>query len=163
MRHRLLTAIVCLAAAACTGPDPGAAAERAAVDAALDSVYATFTEAYARASVRLLMTEVYADDAYYLPPDSPVLCGQDQFRGQFSFLERYARADGPGPRITFDIIDRDVNGELAYDIGVYTLRPPGAPADADGSRGKFVVIWKRIDGEWRIWADAFSPVGETPE
>lgn len=130
----------------------------AAVDAALDSVYATFTEAYARANVQLLMDRVYAHDAYYLPPGTPILEGQDQFRGQFSFLERYARGDGPGPEISFDIVDRDVDGDLAYDIGVYTLRAPDAPP-GEVSRGKFVVVWKRnARGEWRIHADSYSPV-----
>ncbi|MGK7311284.1 MAG: YybH family protein [Candidatus Longimicrobiales bacterium M2_2A_002] len=153
-----LAAILCLLVTACTVPDPDAAAERAAVNAALDSVYATFSEAYARADITLLMDEVYAEDAYYLPPDSPILQGQDQFRGQFSFLERFARDGGPGPRISFDIVDRDIDGDLAYDIGVYSIVAPGAAGDAEPGRGKFIVIWKRIDGDWRIRADGFSPL-----
>lgn len=126
------------------------------VDAALDSVYATFSEAYARANVQLLMDEVYARGAFYLPPGTPILEGQDRFRGRFSFLERYARNGGPGPEISFQIVDRDVDGNLAYDIGIYTLRPPDG-SEAGASRGKFVVVWKRnADGEWRIHADSFS-------
>ena len=152
-----LATAVLLSVPACA-PEPGPPSTSTA-SAALDSVYATFTEAYARANVQLLMDEVYAPDAYYLPPDSPILEGQDQFRGQFSFLERYARTDEPGPAISFEVVDREIAGDLAYDIGVYTLRPPGAPADAGGGKGKFVVIWKRIDGQWRIWADAFSGMG----
>lgn len=148
-----------LLAAACAWPDPdaGSAESRRAADAALDSVYATFSRAYARANVHILMDEVYAPGAFYLPPGSPILTGQDQFRGQFSFLERYARTEGPGPDISFEIVDRDLDGDLAYDIGVYTIRAPGAPADDPGTRGKFIVIWKRDQrGEWRIHADAFS-------
>ena len=142
-------------------PDPDEVARRAAVAAALDSVYAVFSEAYVRANVQL--DEVYAEDGYYLPPDSPILRGQDQFRGQFSFLERYALGNGPGPEISFEIVDREIAGDLAYDIGVYTIRPPGAPGDIEPGQGKFIVVWKRIDGEWRIWADAFSALGEAPE
>lgn len=135
------------------------AEERAAVEAALDSGYAAFREAYDRANVQLLMDEVYAPDAYYLPPGSPILEGQDQFRGQFSFLERYARGDGPGPRIAFEVIDRQIDGDLASDIGIYTLHAPDDAPDAEGTRGKFVIIWERNEeGEWRIHADAFSPV-----
>lgn len=134
-------------------------AERAAAEAALDSGYATFSEAYDQANVQLLMNEVYAPDAFYLPPGSPILEGQDQFRGQFSFLERYARGDGPGPRIAFEVIDRQIDGDLASDIGIFTLHAPDDAPEAEGARGKFVVIWKRSeDGEWRIHADAFSPV-----
>lgn len=158
----LAAAAFVLAAASCVPPGDraDAAEERAAAEAALDSAYATFSEAYARASVQLLMDEVYARDAYYLPPDSPILHGQDQFRGQFSFLERYTRDGDPGPEITFEIVDREIRGDVAYDVGVYTLRPPDAPPEAEGSRGKFIVIWKRNGrGEWRIRADGFSAVG----
>lgn len=149
-----------LAAAACAGGPTSDAAERAAVDRALDDVYATFTRAYAEANVQLLMDEVYAPGAFYLPPGSPILEGQDEFRGQFSgFLEAFAREDRPGPDISFEIVDRVVSGGLATDIGVYTIRPPGAAADAAGSRGKFIVIWKRnARGEWRIHADGYSAI-----
>lgn len=148
------------AAAGCDlepAPTPGEAEQRAATEAALDERYDRFTEAYARANVQLLMDEVYAPDAIYLRPASPILEGQDQFRGQFSFLERYARSDGPGPSISFQIIDRDIAGDLAYDIGIYTVLPPDASADIQGTQGKFVIIWKRNGAdEWRIYADSFS-------
>lgn len=160
---RPLTVVAILAgAAACAVESEPSGADRAAVDAALDSTYAVFSEAYARANVQLLMDEVYAPDAFYLPPDSPILQGQDQFRGQFSFLERYARADAPGPRISFEITDRQISDDLVTDIGVYTLRAPDAPADAPGTRGKFIVVWRRIRGEWRIWADGYSAVESPP-
>ena len=147
-------AALALVAGCQRAPEPDAS--EAAVGAALDSVYAAMSEAYVRANIQLLMDEVYAEDAYYLPPDYPILHGQDQFRGQFSFLERYALDNGPGPEISFEIVDREIAGDLAYDIGTYTIRPPGAPADIEPGQGKFIVVWKRIDGEWRIWADAFS-------
>lgn len=158
----LLTAAILLASV--TGcapepePDPDAAARHAAVSAVLDSTYTVFSRAYAEANVQLLMDEVYAREGYYLPPGSPILQGQDQFRGQFSFLERFARDGGPGPQISFDIVDRDIDGDLAYDIGVYSILSPDAAADAEPGQGKFIVIWKRIDGDWRIWADGFSPL-----
>ena len=158
----LLAAAILLTAATACAPesesDPDAAARHAAVSAALDSTYTVFRRAYAEANVQLLMDEVYAPEGYYLPPESPILQGQDQFRGQFSFLERFARDGGGGPQISFDIVDRDIDGDLAYDIGVYSILQPGASGDAEPGQGKFIVIWKRIDGDWRIWADGFSPL-----
>lgn len=132
------------------------------VSAELDSVYATFSRAYADADVDLLMDSVYAPDGYYLPPNAPILEGQDAFRGQFEgFLGPIAERGEPGPAISFDIRDRAISGDLAYDIGVYTLRPADAAADAPGSRGKFIVIWKRdAAGAWRIHADGFSALGD---
>lgn len=148
---------VTLGVLACAPASP----DHSAVSAELDSVYAVFTRAYADADVDLLMDSVYARDGYYLPPNAPILEGQDAFRGQFeSFLGPIAQRGEPGPLISFDIRDRAIDGDLAYDIGIYTIRRPDAPADAPGSSGKFIVIWKRdASGGWRIHADGFSALG----
>jgi ketosteroid isomerase-like protein len=165
MRRRLPLLPLALLLPALAGCGPAAreadpAPGRAAVEAELQAVYDEFAEAYAAADVDVLMREVYAPDAYYLPPGSPILAGQERFRGQFEgFLGPIAEAGRPGPRISFEIVDRDISGDLAYDIGYYTLRPPGAPEGAAGSRGKFIVIWKRdAQGRWRMHADGFSGV-----
>lgn len=150
---------------AAAGGGSGAATQDVAeASRELDRVYAAFTEAYAEASVEKLMRDVYAPDALYLPPDTEILEGQTAFRGQFQrFLEPIAAAGREGPRITFQIVDRDISGDLAYDIGYYTLRPAEMPADAPGNRGKFIVIWKRDDqGRWRIHADGFSGAPAEP-
>lgn len=153
-----------LACAPATSDDTsdGATPDDSIVSAELDSVYATFSRAYADAEVDLLMDSVYAPDGYYLPPNTPILEGQDAFRGQFEgFLGPIAERGEPGPVISFDIRDRAINSDLAYDIGVYTIRRPDAAADAPGSRGKFIVIWKRdAAGAWRIHADGFSGLGD---
>lgn len=154
--------LLLLGAAACApaGGDAGQEPDRAAVEAELEAVYQDFTDAYAAADVDRLMRDVYAPDAYYLPPGSPILSGQDRFRAQFEgFLGPLAAQGRPGPQISFEIVDRDISGDLAYDIGYYTLRPPGAAEDVPGSRGKFIVLWKRdAEGRWRMHADGFSPV-----
>ncbi len=137
------------------------AADLAGVSAQLDSIYTVFSRAYAEADVDLLMDSVYARDGFYLPPNSPILEGQDEFREQFeSFLGPIAESGDAGPRISFDIRERGIDGDLAYDIGIYTIRGPDAPADAPGSSGKFIVIWKRdTAGAWRIHADGYSGLG----
>ena len=100
---------------------------------------------------------LYADDAFHLSP------GRDIVRGEvvrhFEWLSSFET--GSGPRIEFEIVDRRFEGDLAYDIGYYTIRCADS-AERTGSRGKFIVIWKRgEDGEWRIHADGFSEVPET--
>lgn len=141
-------------------PEPGMTTDRDinGIAPEFDQAYDTFSRAYAEADVQLLMDSVYAPDAFYLPPDSPILSGQDQFRGQFSFLERFTRTGQPGPDIQFEIVDRDVSGDLAYDIGTFTLRSPLTPHE-EPTRGTFIVVWKKNpQGQWRIHADSFSPL-----
>jgi ketosteroid isomerase-like protein len=127
-------------------PGPAAAQDSAAVRQFADR-YRTFAEGY-RKGEPALVARLYSDSAFYLAPGEPIRRGRGAIDSAFAFLGR------PGhPRtIGFDIVDRDVSGDLAYDIGYFRFGP-GAPA------GKFIVIWKRgADGEWRFWADGYSDV-----
>lgn len=120
---------------------------------AFDRVYEAFSRAY-REGDPAGVTALYAADAFYLAPGDSIARGE--VGRHFAWLSSFE--PGTGPVIEFEIVDRAVAGDLAYDIGYYTIRAPDAPAGS-GSGGKFVVIWKRgADGEWRIHADGFSPV-----
>jgi len=47
------------------------------------------------------------------------------------------------------------SGDMAWDYGAGKLTSPdGATKDV-----KYVVIWKRTDGEWKAVMDMFSPNG----
>lgn len=140
------------------GAGAPAPAQEADVAAALDRVYERFSQAY-REGDPAAVAALYTDDAFYLAP------GRDMTRGDvarhFEWLSSFD--PGTGPRIEFEIVDRDIEGSLAYDIGYYTLRRADAP-EGERSRGKFVVIWKRgEDGAWRIHADGFSDVPQSTE
>lgn len=146
---------VALAALVCAG---GAVlAQDTATEEAVrvfDEAYAAFAEAY-RQGDPAAVTALYSSDAFYLAPGDEITKG-DVAR-HFEWLSSFDA--GMGPVVEFEIVDREVAGRLAYDIGYYTIRRSDAPAGS-GSRGKFIVIWKqREDGAWRIHADGFSEVG----
>lgn len=162
--RRIAAACVLTATALAGGcgpePDPPVTAraerDRAAVDGEIDRVYADFADAYAEANVDRLLREVYGENAFHLPPGGGILRGEEGLRRGYG--ERAAAVGAPGPRITFDVVDRQVSGDVAYDIGRYTIRAPGASPDAPASEGEFVVIWKRDpQGRWRIQADVYKP------
>ena len=123
---------------------------------AFEEAYARFSAAY-RAGDPAGVAALYADDAFYLAP------GEEIERGDvgrhFEFLGSFE--PGTGPIIEFEIVDREVSGDLAYDIGYFTFRREGQPSE-NAPRGMFIVIWKRgEDGVWRIHADGYSDV-ESP-
>lgn len=130
------------------------------VEPALEEAYASFTRAYRDADPDAVAA-LYTEDAFYLQPGSPIRKGRETIRQGFArYLGRFAEAER-GPSIEFEIVDRDVRGDLAYDIGYYRIR---AREEAPVQRGKFIVIWKRADdGAWRIHADGFSAAPEPPE
>ena len=120
---------------------------------ALDEAYTAFSDAYLAADPEAVAA-LYAQDAFYLARGKEIERG-DMAR-HFGFLSSFE--PGAGPVIEFEILDRDISGGLAYDIGYFTFRQAGAPAESAG-RGKFIVIWKRgEDGVWRIHADGYSDV-----
>ncbi|HUF89972.1 MAG TPA: nuclear transport factor 2 family protein [Gemmatimonadota bacterium] len=153
MRRGLRAGWIVAAAMAAWGVGAPASAQEGNVGVALDRAYERFSQAY-RDGDPGAVAALYADDAFYLAP------GRDMTRGEvarhFEWLSSFE--PGSGPRIEFEIVDRDVEGDLAYDIGYYAIGRAEAP-EGERSRGKFVVIWKRgEDGSWRIHADGFSDV-----
>ena len=151
-RGRWMTVAV---VAATAGAGSRVLAQEATTEAegVFEEAYAAFSAAY-RAGDAEAVAALYADDAFYLAPGDEIERG-DVGR-HFGFLSSFE--PGAGPIIEFEVVDRDVSGGLAYDIGYFTFRQDGAPAEGAG-RGKFIVIWKRgEDGVWRIHADGYSEV-----
>ena len=131
--------------------EAGGEAERA-----FEEAYAAFSAAY-RAGDPAAVAALYADDAFYLAPGEEIERG-DVAR-HFAFLSSVE--PGAGPIIAFEIVDREISGDLAYDIGYFTFRREGDPVE-NAPRGKFIVVWKKgDDGVWRIHADGYSDV-ESP-
>lgn len=158
--------LVMLAVASANGQEVASAREgseepRAAVERAFDAMYDAFTRAYREADPDAVAA-LYAEDAFYLQPGSPIRRGRETIREGFArFLGAFRRAGRPGPSIEFEIVDRDIEGDLAYDIGYYRLR---STEEGPVQRGKFIVILKRgEDGAWRIHADGFSDAPAPPE
>ena len=150
-------AVAVVAATAVAGSPVLAQETATEPERAFEEAYAGFSAAY-RAGDAGAVTALYADDAFYLAPGNEIERG-DVAR-HFGFLSSFE--PGAGPIIEFEIVDRDVSGGLAYDIGYFTFRQAGAPAESAG-RGKFIVVWKRgEDGVWRIHADGYSDV-ESPD
>lgn len=151
-RGRWMTVAV-VAATAGAGSRVLAQEAPAEAEGAFEEAYAAFSAAY-RAGDAEAVAALYADDAFYLAPGDEIERG-DVGR-HFGFLSSFE--PGAGPVIEFEVVDRDISGGLAYDIGYFTFRQDGAPAESAG-RGKFIVIWKRgEDGVWRIHADGYSEV-----
>lgn len=63
----------------------------------------------------------------------------------------------PGVSLTFGptFIEASSSGDLAYEIGTYQLSFEKGGQRVD-DRGKYVVVWKRIDGAWKAAADILN-------
>lgn len=155
----LATVILVLTGAPGLQAQTASAESRQQIDRAIEAQYARFSEGYRRADPDMV-ADLYTDDAVYLLQDQDVLRGRAAVREEFArFLAPFRERGEQGAVIRFEIVERDVQGDLAYDVGYYAV--------GQGPRaGKFLVIWKRgSDGVWRIHADAESglrPARRTP-
>ena len=105
------------------------------------------------------IADQYAPDAISMPPNSPPLMGREailQYNQQMLKM--------PGLTITgeSDVIKFSDDGTMAYAAGKYSASftdPKGHPVKDEG---KYLNVLRRVDGKWRVVADAFSSNKEPP-
>lgn len=98
------------------------------------------------------ITAVYADDAAFLVPNAPGAFGREAVGVLWGML-----LGAPGLSLAWSptSIEAAHAGDMAFEIGSYTLGIDG-PDQRRDDVGKYVVVWKRVDGAWRVAADMFN-------
>jgi ketosteroid isomerase-like protein len=90
----------------------------------------------------------YADDAQILPPQRPAIDGRPAIAAYFQAnIDKYI---GLGNDTQWSV----VRGDIAIEQGVYNIRNVRVGQDVEA--GKYIRIWKRINGDWRLYRDMFS-------
>ncbi len=93
------------------------------------------------------LVALYTSDARVLPPDGEMASGSDAVRAVFGGM---IDAGFSGELTS---IESKISGDMAYDVGTFSLRMDGA----DVGTGKFIVTFRRgDDGEWRITNDIWN-------
>jgi len=93
--------------------------------------------------------EFYAPGAIEMQPNAPAIVGLPAIRAWFEtgLLQ-------PGITNSFapDTIEVAASGDLAYDRGTYrfAMETPGGRVE---DVGKYLMVWKKIDGEWKVILD----------
>ena len=109
-----------------------------------------FIEAFNKGDV-VAVANMYAMNARLLPPNS------DMIEGRANIQKFWQGASAAGLKITaLDIVDLDVQGNTAIEVGRYTTTMPGAGGATTTDNGKYVVVWKREGRAWKLSIDAFN-------
>lgn len=139
MRNILCTAIA-LATLALAAP--AFAGEKEDIQALNDQFSAAANRGDADAIAAL-----YAPDATVLPPDNSVVTGagiRALFAGMTSQITNVKLTTSETVRLSPDYI---------REIGVASFTTKGdKPANVSGS---YVVVWKKVGGDWKLWTDIF--------
>ena len=93
--------------------------------------------------------EMYADDAVEMPSNTPIVVGKEAIRKWYQNW-----LPNPSNSITFATTDVQValSGDLAYERGTYKFVTNG-PKGRTEEVGKYVTVWKRVGGKWKVLAD----------
>lgn len=101
------------------------------------------------------IAQLYAPDGALLPPGAPIAEGHPAIEQAWRGL-----MGTPGFALTFEptqIIIASA-GDMALDRGTYRFSSSG-PNGSVTDTGKYVVVWRNIDGKWKAAADIFNSDG----
>ena len=103
------------------------------------------------------VSKLYASDGAMMASGAPIAEGQPALEKAWGELMQM-----PGFGLTFkaDKIVVAKGGEMALDQGTYLLSLSG-PKGPTKDIGKYVVVWRNIDGQWKVAADIFNTDGAT--
>jgi ketosteroid isomerase-like protein len=94
----------------------------------------------------------YTDDAQILPPRHPAIEGMPAIVAFFKAnIDKYI---GLGNDTTWSL----VRGDIAIEQGVYNVRNVRVGENVEA--GKYIRIWKKINGTWKLYRDMFSQDSE---
>jgi uncharacterized protein (TIGR02246 family) len=101
------------------------------------------------------IAQLYATDGLYMAPDYQALGGRAGAQKGWGMM--FAT---PGAALTFGPTRVVVaqSGDMAYDIGTYTFSMSGRGGPVE-DKGKYLVVWKKQDGAWKVAADMFNSDG----
>lgn len=111
-----------------------------------------FSESYTSGDYDAL-ANAYCKEGVILPPGAPIIKGREAIKQRWIVPE--------GIRVPYHKItptEITVIADWAYDIGYYegtTIKRNGDKVDFNG---KYLIVWKKEDGDWKIHADAWNRV-----
>jgi uncharacterized protein (TIGR02246 family) len=105
------------------------------------------------------IADQYAPDAISMPANSPPLMGRDAI---LRFNQQMLKTPGLTLTGETDVIKFSDDGTMAYAAGKYSASFTDPKGHAVKDEGKYLNVLRRVDGKWRLVADAFSSNKEPP-
>ena len=91
--------------------------------------------------------QIYTSDATVMPPGAPMITGRENVR---AFWKATIEALNPTAG-KLETLSLEVAGERAIETGRATIESAAATLDV-----KYVVVWKREDGSWKLHIDIWN-------
>lgn len=116
----------------------------------IDAANQKFGAAYAKGDAAAIAL-LYTPHATVLPP------GADMVSGREGIQKVWAGAIESGLKITgLQTISVEQYGGAAREIGRFTAEAPNAQKQMARVDGKYIVVWKRLNGTWMLDSDIWN-------
>jgi uncharacterized protein (TIGR02246 family) len=100
------------------------------------------------------IAQFYMANGVLLAPGAPMAQGReaiaDSWKSTMMELNNFHLEFAPTK------IEVASSGDLAYEMGTYSLAYQGENNEQVHDNGKYVVVWKKADGNWKAAADIFN-------
>ncbi len=143
MKRQLLVMLLVICAASI------AAAQQSA-RVAIEVNSKQFIEAFNKGDAAAV-ANMYAIDARVLPPNSEII------EGRANVQKFWQGAMSSGLKlVSLETTHVETQGNIAVEVGRYTLTVPGAGGVTTTDKGKYVVVWKREGRSWKLAVDIYN-------
>lgn len=122
-------------------------AQAGAAKAAIDASNKKFGAAVAAGSAKGI-ADLYTEDAQVLPPNGETVKGRPAIEKLF---EAMIVSGIKGATLTAQEVEG--HGDTATEVGAYSVSDAGGK---ELDRGKYVVVWKRVQGQWKLHRDIWN-------
>lgn len=101
------------------------------------------------------LANAYTLDGKILPPGTGIIEGREAIKKRWTLPEGV------------DILHHKINpseikiiAEYAYDVGYYEGRSKRQDGEIRPFKGKYVIVWKKVAGDWKIYLDIWNGVDD---
>lgn len=99
------------------------------------------------------LANAYCKEGVILPP------GADIIKGHEAIKQRWILPKGVSvPYHKIKPTEISIKDDWAYDIGYYEGTTINKNGDKINFKGKYVIVWKKEDDDWKIYADAWNGI-----
>ena len=113
--------------------------------ATIDKLNESFMAAFQKGDTAAI-GQMYAEDAYLLPSGGEMVKGRAAIQ---AFWTKAAEGISDFKLTTVDV--QPLGNDSAREVGTFTLKTKGQPPQEVA--GKYVVVWQKVGGDWRLAAD----------
>jgi ketosteroid isomerase-like protein len=130
------------------------AAQAPGPKAAIEAANAKFSADFAKGDANAVASH-YSAAAWAFPPNGEITKGREAIAKLWK-----GAMDGGVKEVKLATLEVEAHGDTAHEVGTYVLSGDGGK---QLDNGKYVVVWKREGGQWKIHRDIWNTSMPAPK